>query len=459
MGGGKSRVIVDYIQTMAPLKPSPHPPGDPYRVLLICPNKAVINVWPTELLKWSHPDFHYLLLPLAEIPIPYRAAHITRMLADTQPTTAQIVILNYEAAPRTPLSSLLLKTPWDLIIMDECHRIKAPGGQQSRYMQRLCAKAPKVVGLSGTPMPQGPIDIYAQARAIAPTIWGTSLQRFRDAYCIMGPSGTNKATGKPYPAFLAHTIQGYRNMDDFHAKLASWVFHVEPAVVEAGLPDYTDVTRHTPLPHAAQSAYDELEREMCAELDDKFVTVDNALTKQLRLAQLTAGHWLDPDTGKTNQVHTAKLDAAMEIIEDAAPTERLVIFARFRPELADYRDAILRTTNRKPCMLMGGTDELPLWKQTPGGILIVQIAAGAEAVSFVEARYQIYSTVTWSYSQYEQSRRRIRRHGQTRPVTYYHLIAPGTVDEDAHSALASKGNVIEEVRRGIRQRQGRTHPA
>jgi len=105
---------------------------------------------------------------------------------------------------------------------------------------------------------------------------------------------------------------------------------------------------------------------------------------------------------------------------------------------------------------MGGRDELQQWKNTVGGVLIVQIAAGAEAVSFVEARYQIYSTVTWSYSQYEQSRRRIRRHGQDRPVTYYHLIAPGTVDEDAHAALQRKGDVIESVREGIRQRAGRT---
>jgi len=446
MGGGKSRVVVDYIQNTLPTDGL---------VLLVCPNQAVTNVWPGEFLKFGHPDTPVNTSSLYARPVPDRTRALHEALSPPRHRT-MVAILNYEAAHLEPLAKLLLATPWDLIVMDESHRIKAPGGVQSRFMARLCANAKRVIALSGTPMPQGPIDIYAQARAIAPKAFGTSVQRFRDAYCVMGPSGVNKANGKPYPAFLAHTIQSYKNLADFHRQLATFTFHVEPDTVEAGLPDFTDTTVPTPLPKEAQAAYDELETEMCAELDGHFVTVDNALVKQLRLAQLTAGHWLDPETNQTRQVHTAKIDAALSIIDAADPSERFVIFARFRPEMADYHTAIQQQALRPAFLLMGGRDELQQWKNTVGAVLIVQIAAGAEAVSFVEARYQIYSTVTWSYSQYEQSRRRIRRHGQDRPVTYYHLIAPRTVDEDAHAALQRKGDVIESVRDGIRARAGRT---
>jgi hypothetical protein len=448
MGGGKSRIVVDYIQNTA--QPD-------FRVLLVCPNKAVSNVWPEEFLTYAAPSFQYRLLLLHDMPIPERAQLLSSQIKSTD-HSALVTIVNYEAAILLPLSKLLLSTAWHIVIMDESHRIKSPGGSQSRFMAKLCAKAPKILALSGTPMPQGPVDIYAQARAIAPSVFGTRFDTFQAQYCVMGPSGKNPTTGKPFPAFLSHVIQNYKNMADFDARLASFCFHVEPSVVEESLPDFTDITITTPLPPDIQAAYNALETEMCAELDGQFLSVDNALVKQLRLAQLTAGHWWTPESNLSSQVHTAKVDAALELLTDSDPAEQWVIFARFRAEILSLKTAVRDRVGRPVFLLMGGADELSQWKPTKGAVLIVQIAAGAEAVSFVEARYQIYSTVTWSYSQYEQSRRRIRRHGQDRPVTYYHLIAPHTVDEDAHAALRRKANVIEAVRDGIRARARRTNP-
>lgn len=442
MGGGKSRIIVDYIQSVK----SGLSCG--MRVLIICPLKAVNNVWEQEFAKYAHSYFQYVFYPLSTGSCACRAEMLSRPLTFTLETTL-VVATNYEALSSAVLSAKLLEMrPWDIIVFDESHRLKAPGGIQSRKAALLTRNAKRVIALSGTPMSQGPVDIYAQGRAIDPNVFGSSVQRFKDEFCVFGPSGQDARTGKQFPTFLSKQIQGYKNMDVFNKRLGSFTYHVEPAVCEAALPEITDCVVPIVLPKHVLDAYRLLENESVAMLGDMELTVSNALSLQLRLSQVTAGYW--GHDYRARQCHTAKIDAILELLSET--DESFVIFCRFRAEI-DGLETAIRAAGRSTFRLMGGFDQLADWKASPGACLLVQIAAGAEAVSFIEARYQIYSSSTWSYSQYQQSRKRIWRHGQTRPVTLYHLIAQGSVDEDVYSALSSKSDVVESIRDGLRRRQ------
>ncbi len=83
--------------------------------------------------------------------------------------------------------------------------------------------------------------------------------------------------------------------------------------------------------------YDSIEEESYAELDESEVAKANILTRLLRLSQITGGHLTDDD-GVVNAVSRAKLDALSDIIDSAmAEDKKLVIMARFVPELDDIQ--------------------------------------------------------------------------------------------------------------------------
>ena len=75
-----------------------------------------------------------------------------------------VAVINYDSAWREPFAAWAEKQRWDLVIADEAHRIKAPGGKASMFFKRLRTKALHRVLLTGTPMPHGPMDIFAPLR-------------------------------------------------------------------------------------------------------------------------------------------------------------------------------------------------------------------------------------------------------------------------------------------------------
>ena len=85
------------------------------------------------------------------------------------------------------------------------------------------------------------------------------------------------------------------------------------------------------------------------------------------------------------------------------------------------------------------------WKAAEGGVIGVQIQAGGEGEDFTKARYTIYYSLTFSLKDYEQSRFRTLRPGQTRQPIYYHLLAENTIDGYIMNSLQDKKDVVASV--------------
>jgi SNF2 family DNA or RNA helicase len=429
MGAGKSRIVVDYLQNT--------PPGP---TVILCPLK-VAPVWPAEFAKYTVEQRPILLLDRGSVPA--RAA-----LA--RENTGAIVIVNYDAARMAPLNTALLSIPWQRIILDECHRIKTAGGQTSRFVARLCKPCPKIIGLSGTPLTTGQrgtggkliggwLDMYGQARAIAPQFYGTSHANYKHRY--------GRWMTEPFPKLLDDL-----NQPEWHAKLDSFCFHVGADELAYTLPEFTDQVVPVTLPQNVLKSYRQLEDQMIAEWEDESISASNALVKQLRLQQMAGGH-LQPDTGgPVEKIHDEKFDAIAELLADMTPDEKVVIFCKFRPEIRELGHRVIQA-GRTPYHLIGGEDSSEQWKSSNGGVILVQISAGSEGVDLTAARYCIYCSLCHSLKDYQQSRKRLHRPGQTRPVTYYHIVASGTIDDDIYAALDAKESVVDSVRQRLRERR------
>jgi len=324
---------------------------------------------------------------------------------------------------------------WDVIVLDEVHRCRTPSSTQSIFATRFCKRVPRRWALSGTPLAQRPTDAYAIFRALDQGVFGSSFYQFKSRFCVMGDYG-------------GYEILGYRNLDEFRERFLALTLTADRSTLD--LPEALHEVVPVILPPDALRTHDEIRREFVTFLKEggAQVTTPNILTQLLRMQQVASGH-VKADDGTIRIVHTEKMQALADILEDLDPAEPVVVFCKFRYDIEQIQQACIKA-GRECFRLTGDKSELELWKQNcaqanRGMVLAANIQAGAEGIDLTLARYCIYYDVPFSLAQYEQSLARIHRPGQTRSVVYYHLVATGTVDQYVRSSLKNRKNVIDSI--------------
>ena len=412
MGTGKTKITLDAIRTLG------HK-----RTLVICPS-CVVPVWETQADTHAPGIFSVLALGKGKSTVKRTDVLSLALRHEAGPL---IVVVNYEAAWQKSLGKGIAKTEWDCIVLDESHRVKAPGSKCSRFVAKL--KAKHKLCLTGTPMPHSPLDIYGQYRFLDPGIFGTRFTAFRARYAIMG-------------GFENRVVVGYQNQDDFRMRLDKLRLHVTADVLD--LPPIQTIDRRCPLEPAARKLYDQLERELIAELGEGVITAANALVKLLRLQQICGGAVPADDEDKLTEVSTAKRNLLAEMLEDLQG-ERVVVFARFRYDLGAARAEAERLGYRVG-EISGSANDYKQWCESDElDLLVVQTQAGGLGIDLTAARVAIFYSLGFSLGDYQQAIARVHRPGQTRPTVIYRLLAVNTVDVRIVQALRKRENVIESI--------------
>jgi SNF2 family DNA or RNA helicase len=353
------------------------------------------------------------------------------------------VVVNYDSVWRGELAKLIGSHKWKAIILDESHRIKAPGGRASKWLASLAKVNPqaRLLCLTGTPMPHSPLDLYGQFRFLDPSVFGTSYARMRARYADCDPMFPSK-------------VRRWLRQDELASLLDRHSFRVTADEV-LDLPEALHERISVTLSPKARKFYDSLERDMVASIERGHVVVSNALTKLLRLQQATGGHSV-VDTG--DGPATVYLDGtpakrlALEgWMEDIAVCEPIVVFCRFRSDINDVVSAC-KATGRSYAELSGERNTLAEWQAGDADVIIVQIQSGGVGIDLTRAAYCVYYSLGYSLGDYEQSLARLRRPGQKRCVRYYHLVAEDTVDEEVYKALSSRKSVVDHVLERLSQR-------
>ena len=434
------------------------------RILVACP-LSVVGVWEREVAR------HY--------PGRWRVARldrggVRRKAEDAARVSAPCIIaVNHESVWREPFRSYVAGARWDLFIADEGHRMKSPGGKLSLWAASMRTRFPRRLALSGTPMPHSPLDVYAQARFLDPSIFGQSYVQFRARYArleVIRP-GTCRRPGcghhgkihgeagaclycacHAWLGTVAQRVVGFQRLDELEAKLATLAFRVRKSDA-LSLPPELDVERTCRLDPATAKIYASLEADLVAEVEGGRVSAKNALSKLLRLQQLTGGVAVTEDGAR--RVGSAKADLLADVLEDIV--EPVVVFCRFIADLdavADVADRLGRPYGE----LSGRRKDLTPEATMPEDVAImaVQIQAGGVGVDLSRASVAVYYSVGWSLGDLLQCRGRVHRHGQTRPVTHVHLVAEATVDETALDALRKREDLVEAVLARMTAAQRRT---
>jgi len=284
-------------------------------------------------------------------------------------------------------------------------------------------------------MPHSPLDIYAQFRTLDSSIFGTNYSIFKQEYCVMG-------------GYEMKQIIRWKNLDKLHKKFYSIAYRVKKEDV-LDLPPTIDIDRYFDMCMAAKKVYKELEDELISFIVNMKgapalkVSVDNALVKMLRLTQMTAG-MTQLDDGRMMILDTGKIDEIKEILIDLPMEEPVVIATRFKKELQNVKD-VCKKLGRTCGELSGDQNDVEEWQANKFNCLAANIRSGREGIDLTRSAYCIFSSTGLSLGDYKQFRARFDRPGQTRSVTYFHILANRSVDIKIRKALKNREQVVESV--------------
>jgi len=340
--------------------------------------------------------------------------------------------VNYESATKLEADEQLTKWNPDFIVCDESSKIKNTQADMSKTMHKLGKAARFKMILTGTPITNGPENFFSQYKFIDPKIFGTSYFSFMKRYTIQG-------------GFGKYDVVGYRNMAELVQKAHSVAFRIrlDEAV---DLPPFMDETRVIDLEPKAKAIYDAIDKESYAELMAGEITATNVLTRLLRLSQCTGGFVRPDREEKAAAVSTAKLEALSDIL-DECESKKVVVFARFIPEI-EAIEKLLTKKKIKYAVIHGGisdrTEQVERFQTDPEcRVFIGQLQTTGMGLTLTAASVAVYYSLDYSYANYQQSRARIYRIGQDKKTLYIHLVAKGTVDIKVMEALKAKGDTAK----------------
>lgn len=363
----------------------------------------------------------------------------------------EIEIINFESLIRIRRQLYAQAKKWPPgtgMIVDEGQRIKKRGSKQSRTCRHIGRYADWRLLLTGTPISpksnlkrrkrkgnlltvtRGLEDMWAQFDFINPEIFG-SFDRFADQYLIFG-------------GFKGKKVVDYKNVDEFNEILHKYSYRKTLNEVRR-MAGKSSVKIHRckirfKLMKRTRGIYDQLDQQLVAKVGRKEVEVAVVVGLSQKLQQVTGGAVIATD-GSILEIGTEKLDALQTLLTARIPDRKVVIVCRFVHEIHNIRVMLNRVWSRKKVKIIAGGS--PHDGNFDCDFIILQTQSGV-AIDLSAAKAVVFYSWDHSYINYEQTRFRVLSY-DTDQVSYYYLIADGTIDEQFYESSARKKELAELV--------------
>lgn len=445
-GTGKSKAAIDNACML-------YEEGEISFVLIVAPNGVHAN-WVREELPTHVPDrvMEDAKVVLYETPKAGNKWHI-KMLKDALAHEGGLVIvsISYNGL-MTNGGAKFVRAMMDqrkcFYILDEAHFIKTPSAKRTTRVIASGRHAKYRRLLTGTPITQGPFDLYSQVRFLEPNFWHEQrIGKFAAFKFKFGVWRTRQQVVDEVgfdPGY--DELLGYKNLD----KLTRVMERIGDRVTKdevLDLPPKVYSRHQVDLNYEQWRVYKQLKEEFYAELSSgDFVEAPLAITRLLRLQQTICGY-----VAETEQpLHI--LDGpnyrleALEAITDSL-AQPAIIWARFRKDV----DLICDLLGERAARYDGHTQHLQREKNLERfhagerQFFVANPAVGSTGLTLNEAKTVIYYSNSFNLVDRLQSEDRCHRIGQDQSVQYIDIVAPGTVDEHIIRALREKRDVASQI--------------
>ena len=383
-------------------------------ILIIAPLRVANKVWKQEAKKWEH--LKHLSISICTGSAADRQAALARR--------SEITVINRENVPWLVENT---KWRWAMVIVDESSSFKSFKSKRFKALKKALKFTKSVVLLSGTPSPNGQMDLWSQMFLIDQgERLGKTITNFRNRF--FAPAG-----------YMGYGYDLNPGADTMINDLISDVCLSMQSEDYLDLPDRIDLTEWVTLSDSDMDSYKEFEKEFILALEADDITAVSAGVLANKLLQFANGSVYD-ENKKQHDIHNAKIDALKEIVEDN-PGENFFVAYNYKSDLARIQKAF-----PKAVTLSRGGKELDEWN---AGKVKMLLAHPASAGHGLNAQYGgsaiVWFGLNWSLELYQQFNARLHRQGQTKPVRVMHIAASGTIDERVIAAIEGKAKTQKEL--------------
>lgn len=403
------------------------------RALIVCP-LSLINVWIKEGEKIN--------VKIDNLRIQESSKKFKQ--TKEQPPKINHGAINYEQFKKIKKEDF---EEYSALVIDESAKLKDPGSQITKFCCNVSQTFDNAFLLSGTPAPNSPLEFWGQSFVINPEILGDNYYRFRRTYAV---------------------ACGFENRN----------FYVSPEkrqVIAERLAPHCSYLKKEEIVNLPEKVFEEIDVDLSKEESDKYINMlrekilmfkdatviaPNIITEIMKLRQITSGFvYINADGDlKPLSVGASKLSALDDLLESIG-NEQAIVFTNFREEV----NSIWKRRQDVACIYGGQTDEdrtsaVDSFVQGVKRVLVANIEAAARGFTFVNAKYIIFFSHSWSNELFSQAQDRIHRIGQKHKCTYYVLnaLANGkrTIDHKIWNALQKKSTIQDEMLEMIKEYEG-----
>lgn len=395
-----------------------------YKVLVIAPKRVAEDTWSREHEKWDH---------LSGIRVS-KVLGTRRQREAALEADADVYVIGRDNT-RWLVEYYGKAWPFDMVVIDELSSFKNPKSQRFRALRKVIAKADRVVGLTGTPSPNGLIDLWAQVYLLDQgERLGKTLGSYRTKYFYPGASNGNVVYKWALRRGASAAIKD--KIKDICISMSAKDYLT--------LPERIDNEIRIRLTDKDMATYRQMEQDQLIRIQGENVVALSASAVMIKLLQMANGA-VYSDTGEVVKVHPWKADALAEIA-DTSETPVLVFYS-YKHDLTAIKGKIPEARELQTA------EDISDWNAGKIRVLLAHPASVGYGLNLQDGGSTIvWYGLTWSLELYQQANARLHRQGQQRPVIIHHLIAEGTVDEQVMRALKFKDTSQQALLDALKER-------
>lgn len=396
------------------------------KVLIIAPKRVAESVWGAEIDKWEHLEG----LRISKI------AGTEKQRLKALHTDAHIYTIGRDNVAWLCGHFGGMSLPFDWVIIDELSSFKNPKALKFKALKKAIQSVPRVTGLTGTPAPNGYMDLWSQIYLLdSGERLGKTITKYRDVYFTKSYSG------------WGYDIKDFSE-DAINEK-------IKDIVISMKKEDFLDMPACTindiviDMPPKILDKYKEFEREQVLEFismleeTEQEITALNASALRNKLLQFANGAIYDSEKN-VHIIHDLKMEALQEIVEEANGQPILVGWC-FKHD----RDRILQKF--KGAVQLSTDDHIQQWNRGEIPMLLMHPASGGHGLNLQKGGHIIaWYGLNDSLELYEQFNARLDRQGQTEAVIINRILLAGTQDLNVANNLERKAKSQDSLMEAVK---------
>ena len=331
----------------------------------------------------------------------------------------------YEYPITDRLKALCDEGEIDMIAVDEFHKCKNPEASQTEQMLRL--HAPTQIAMTGTPLMNAPIDLYA------PLNWlgyeKHSFWQFKTHYGRLG-------------GYNGKQVVGYKNLEEIEDTLDTMMLRrLKEDVLD--LPEKVYINEYVEMSDEQANVYKNIHKIISDNLD-KIKMANNPLAELIRLRQATGNPLI-----LSNCIDNAKFDRMEELVDDAIANGRKVVIYSNWTQMTD--PAYKRLSKKyHGALFTGDTKDSDRQNYVEAfqnddkmKFIVGTTTAMGTGLTLTAGTVEIFLDEPWNMALKEQAVDRCHRIGQKSSITIYTLLCKDTIDERINEIVEKKGKMAD----------------